>query len=295
MPRSSGRRKAVQIIAAVAMYFVLTFLIPSYIMYGPTGAAAQETNLRQYLLYLGFGLSAIVVLLSKAAADLYGYWDKEPELNGFDQFLYLHFPENTWLGSLSKHTRSTINITAFSTILAMMVGFSVSVSGTLSGGFGTPNLVPGSIGDSASLVLAVEPAVSAETLVIQFAVLWISMAWIYNVLRARGVPEGSSRFIAKTIAVVTTTIFAYFYHSFQYAAVESALGGILVLFLILNTVTVLIGSIIPAYLIHAATNFFSTAINKNIITSEEGAVIAGVIGMLAAAVLFWNIIRRTDT
>ena len=203
---------------------------------------------------------------------------------GFDRYLTIHSPERTRLGQRIPSLQSPVTTFLVFSVISMVVGVAVSTSGTFVSG--VPNLVEGSVADTTTLGLAVEPAVSAETMFFQFLVLMGQTAAIYTFLVNQGWSEFQAAFVSKFISVITTTVFAFLYHSFRYAAQETAQGGVLILFGTLNTATALTNSIIPAFLIHGSSNLFAKVSAEGIFSSEFAVVAAVTVAVLSLAGLF---------
>ena len=274
-------KDAKELAGGTALVILGTVTVPAFMLFGPGGAAAEQANLISFFFFSILGFAAVTALIVKTVLHFQGTLRQYP---GFDKYLTIHSPEHTWLGERFEPLQSPTTTFLVFTVLSMVVGVSVSTSGTFVSG--VPNLVDGSVSDTTTLVLAVEPAVSAETLFFQFLILMGQTAAIYTGLVNRGVSPFQSAFISKFISVITTTIFAFLYHSFRYGTAETAQGGVLVLFGVLNSVTALTNSIIPAYMIHGSSNLFAKASAEGIFSSEFAVVAAALIAVICVAALF---------
>lgn len=275
-------------LAGGALLVILgTVTIPAFMLFGPSGAAAEQANMISFFFFAILSFASLSALLVKMELHFHGYLRK---YEGFDRYLTIHSPERTRLGQRIESLQSPVTMFLVFSVISMVVGVAVSASGTFVSG--VPNLVEGSVSDTTMLALAVEPAVSAETMFFQFLILMGQTAAIYTFLVNRGISEFQSAFISKVISVITTTIFAFLYHSFRYAAQETAQGGVLVLFGTLNTATALTNSIIPAYLIHGSSNLFAKASAEGIFSSEFAVVAAVTIAVIALAGLFVKIFSK---
>jgi hypothetical protein len=137
------------------------------------------------------------------------------------------------------------------------------------------------VSPAASLGLAVEPAVSSETLFFNVGMLFGQIGLIYWLLSSRGVSPRASYIIAHVLSVILSSVEFLLYHTFRYGAVESAQSSILMQGFIYNSLTAVTHSAIPAYLIHGSGNFFSKASSSGIFTSETSILLA-VVGVVLA-------------
>ena len=274
-------KDAKELAGGTALVILGTVTVPALMLFGPGGAAAEQANLISFFFFAILGLTVLGALIVNFVLRLDGTICR---YEGFERYLTIHSPERTWLGQRFESLQSPTTTFLVFTVLSMVVGVSVSTSGTFVSG--VPNLVDGSVSDTTTLALAVEPAVSAETLFFQFLILMGQTAAIYTGLVNRGVSPFQSAFISKFISVITTTVFAFLYHSFRYGTAETAQGGVLVLFGVLNSVTALTNSIIPAYLIHGSSNLFAKASAEGIFSSEFAVVAAALIAVICVAALF---------
>jgi hypothetical protein len=277
---------------SVVFLWVFGMAFTTFILYGPSGAAYDDSNMATFFFFGLLGAMPVFVMMTKTFLKSQGFFSKNPDLEGFDRFLTANSPEDTLVGKAFPFLQPAQNLALVSLILSMVVAASISVSGQFVGG--SPELVQGSISDSASLALALEPAVSAETLFFQFMALWLTVAFVFTLLRKRGIKGWAAVIISKFVAWLFTTGLAYLYHSFRYGAYESSQGGVLVLFAVLNGVTLLTNSIIPAYLIHGATNVFSKASSEGIWSSEFSIVIAAVLSVTSVVIMFVKILRWSE-
>lgn len=206
---------------------------------------------------------------------------------GFD-FITIHSPEQTFLGQRFEWINSPIRLTEIFLIVGMAFGALVGVSGQFAPG--VPTLVQGSVADSTtSLGLAVEPAVSAETLFFNVGILMSTTAVLIFFLVRNGMALSAAVIASKAISVVTTTLAFLFYHNFRYGAAEISQVGILMLGFVTNLFTALTHSIIPAYMIHGPGNLFHKASTSGIFGSETAigvAVMGGLIGVFILGIIW---------
>lgn len=282
-----AEKDAKELAAGAALVILGTVTVPAFLLFGPSGAAAEHANMISFFFFAILSFASLSALLVKMELHFHGYLRK---YEGFDRFLTIHSPERTRLGQKIPSLQPPVTMFLVFSVISMVVGVAVSTSGTFVSG--VPTLVEGSASDTTMLALSVEPAVSAETMFFQFLILMGQTAAIYTFLVNRGISPFQSAFISKVISVITTTIFAFLYHSFRYSAQETAQGGVLVLFGTLNTATALTNSIIPAYLIHGSSNLFAKASAEGIFSSEFAVVAAVSIAVLALAGLFVKIFAK---
>lgn len=282
-----AEKDAKELAGGAALTILGTVTVPAFLLFGPSGAAADQANMISFFFFSILGFASLSALLVKMVLHFQGYLRKYP---GFDRYLSIHSPERTWIGQRIPALQSPATMFLLFSVVSMVVGVGVSTSGTFVSG--VPNLVDGSVSDTTTLALAVEPAVSAETMFFQFLILMGQTAAIFTFLVNRGISEFQSAFISKVISVITTTGFAFLYHSFRYGTQESAQGGVMVLFGMLNTATALTNSIIPAYLIHGSSNLFAKASAEGIFSSEFAVVAAVTVAVLSLATLFVKIFAK---
>jgi len=282
------RRRDLTLILVLGM-FVWGIGFTSFMLYGPPGAAYKQTNMVTFLFFGVLGALPAFVAGGLYMLDANSFFSRYPEYKSIDKYLIAHSPEDTFLGNLFSFIQSGWNLALVSLILSMIVAVVISVSGQLVGG--SPELVPGSISDSATLALALEPAVSIETLVFQFLLLMGSFSVFHMLLVRRGIEGWPAVFISKFTAWIVTTGLAFLYHSFRYGAAESAQGSVLMLFGILNGAVLLTNSVIPAYMIHGSVNVFSKAASEGIWSDESAVAYAVIASILALVALGVRVLR----
>lgn len=271
-----------ELLGTVLIFFFLTVGFPAFLLYG-LGGAEKQVNLVQFFFYGVLALPAVIVIFAKIYLQNRGFFEERPAFQGF-QYVTLHSPEHTWLGKRFKIVRSWKALTAISLVLAMGFGAMVSISGQFVSG--VPTLVQGKIHSSATLGLAVEPAVSSETLFFNIGMLGLQSAGLFYFFRRREFTAFQSAFVARVIAVFLTTAEFYLYHNFRYGTAETSQIGVLMLGFLTNTLTALTNSMIPAYMIHGSGNLFHKATVAGIFTNEI-AVVVTVIGMVVGSVALW--------
>jgi len=276
-----------EILSGLLVFLFLTVGFTTFMLYG-AGAASERTNLVKFFFY---GLLAIPVLLFNIATVLLqnrGFFEEHPELKGFQYFTF-HSPENTFLGKkFPKWTQAKV-LFSLSFIVALFFGAMISINGQLA--VGTPQLVQGSVSPGASLGLAVEPAVSSETLFFNVGLLFGQIGFIYFFLYGRGVSPRLSYILSHVLSVLLTTVEFLVWHSFRYGGQETSQASILILGFITNSLTAVTHSIIPAYLVHGSGNFFSKASSAGIFTSEI-AILVTVVGMMLSGVVLLHFIFK---
>jgi hypothetical protein len=270
----------VEILSGTLVFLFLTITIPAFLLYG-LGAAGDETNLVKFFFYAVLGFSPILVNVVTVYLQNRGFFDQHPELKGFQYFTF-HSPENTFLGKEFPNLMSAKVLLPLFFVVSMFFGAMVSINGQLA--VGTPSLVTGSVSPGASLGLAVEPAVSAETLFFNVGLLFSFIGGIYFFLYGRGVSPRWSYVLSHILSVFITSILFLFYHSFRYGSQETSQASVLLLGFITNSLTAVTHSMIPAYLVHGSGNFFSKASSAGIFTSETSILLA-VVGTLVSGVV----------
>jgi hypothetical protein len=256
-------------LGAVTAFVITAFLFAGYLLYG-AGAASNTSNLTKFMFYGVLAGLVLIGLTVRVYLDNRGVLDA-PELSGFKN-ITAHSPEDTWIGKTFPNFVKPLVMTSFFLMVSMFFGAMVSISGQFA--TGTPELVTGSVSASTSLGLAVEPAVSTETLIFNMLVLFGTAAGLTYLLVRSGVSPGFAWVASKVVSVLTTSVFFLLYHNFRYGAQESSQFSIFLLGLITNTSAAATHSIIPAYLIHASGNFFSKATQAGIFSNELSIVVA---------------------
>jgi hypothetical protein len=281
-----GTKQALELISIWLFYLVLTVSIPLALIYG-LGAAENNSNLVKFFLYTIIGLPVVIFSLIRVYLKNRGYFEANPELKGFD-FLTIHSPQQTFLGKRFEWIRSPVRLTAVFLVVGMMLGALVSQSGQFAPG--VPVLVQGSVAESTTaLGLAVEPAVSAETLFFNVGLLMSTTAVLMLFLIRNGMDPGAAVVASKTVSVVTTTLAFLFYHNFRYGAAETSQVGILLLGFITNVLTAVTHSIIPAYMIHGSGNLFEKASSAGIFANDVAvavALIGALVGIFVLGFIF---------
>jgi len=279
----AGRtEQALELISIWLFYGILTLSVPVALMYG-LGAAENTSNLVKFFLYAIIGLPVVLFSVIRVYLKNRGFFEANPELKGFD-YITIHSPEQTFLGKNLEWVRSPIRLTVVFLIVGMLFGMLVSQSGQFAPG--VPVLVQGSVAESTTaLGLAVEPAVSAETLFFNVGVLMATTAVLTFFLVRSGMDLSAAIVASKTVSVVTTTLAFLFYHNFRYGGSETSQVGILLLGFITNTLTAVTHSIIPAYMIHGSGNLFQKASSAGIWANEVSTVIAVLVALVTGVLL----------
>lgn len=277
-----SRKDAIEILSAVLLLGFLTIGFPAFLLWG-AGAAQEEANLISFFFYGILAIPTVMFIFARIYLDNRNFFENHPEFQAFD-YITLHSPEQTWLGQRFENLTSASNLFSIFFIISLILGAGISISGQFASG--VPTLTEASVSGGTQLGLAVEPAVSSETLFFNVLLLMGQTAALYYILYRRGLSPGQAVFISKFVAVLLTTVQFYLYHSFRYGAAETNQIGVLLLGFLLNLVTAATHSVIPAYLIHGANNFFHKATVEGIFTSEL-TIIFVVLGTLFAGVALW--------
>ncbi|MCU4754377.1 hypothetical protein OB919_20785 [Halobacteria archaeon AArc-curdl1] len=283
------KKDGLEVLALLFVFFTATIAIPGYWLFG-AGAATELDNMLSFLTYGVMGAASVILIFAGGIyLDDRGFYDDHPEFAAVD-FLSIHSPEQTWLGQKFPELTKPVNLFSIFLIISLILGAGISISGQFA--TGVPSLVEASVTDGTTLGLAVEPAVSAETLFFNVVLLMGHVAVFYYLLYTKGgLTARQSIIISKIVAVFLNTIWFYIYHSLRYATEESSQIGILILGFMLNTVTALTHSMIPAYLIHASNNLFNTATVYGVFTSETVIIIV-TLGTLGASGVLWIRLMR---
>ncbi|MFU1780283.1 hypothetical protein ACM16X_02755 [Haloarcula japonica] len=276
-----------EVLANIGMFFVLTNALPLFLLYG-LGAASDADNMVKYFLYATMPVSVVLYIFYRVYLKNRGVFERNPELKGFD-FITLHSPEQTWLGRQSKWIRSPLRLFFICTIVSLLFGALVGVTGQFAPG--DPGFVQGSVqGDEAkALGLAVEPAVSAETYFFNVGLLMGQTALSIYLLVSAGVRLSTATVVSKMIAVPLTTLEFLVYHNLRYGAQETSQIGIGMLGLMTNSSMAATHSIIPGYMIHFSGNLFDKASQLGVFTDEMMIVyvMLGVLTSLIALGVFY--------
>lgn len=270
-----------EILTGSLLYFSFTIAFPAFLLYG-LGAADEQANLVKYFFYGILGLAPLVVNFATIYLENRGFFDRNPSLQGF-KYLSFHSPDNTALGKAFPKMLQAKVLLPISLIIALFFGALVSVSGQVA--VGTPQLVTGSVAPTASLGLAVEPAVSSETFFFNVGMLFGQIGLIYMFLYGRGVSARVSYILSHVISWLLTSVEFLLYHNFRYGASETSQASVFLLGLLTNGFTALTHSIIPGYTLHGSGNFFSKAASEGIFTSDVAILITVVGVIVSGAVL----------
>ncbi len=275
-------RDALELLAGIFFYGWLTVTTPAFILYG-LGAAENNVNLVKFFLFAILPLWVLIARIGIIYLQNRGWFEQNPEYGGLQYFSF-HNPEYTFIGKHLPAIQKPLAMISVFLVFGAFLGYVMGVSGSFA--TGVPILVEGSISDGASLALAVEPAVSSETMFFNVGLFWVFFALIYYVLAKRGADPKLSVIFAKLVAVVANTIAFWIYHFFRYGNQETSQIGVLLLGFITNVSTAATNSVIPAYLIHGSGNLFNKAIGEGIWGQGEATIAAasmaiiGVIGIL---------------
>lgn len=262
------------------------------------GAASNFNALTKYFTYsapaIGVALFHVIATLLREK-NFFG--STRSEADDAARYLTVHSPGQTLLGKVFPILRNPVMMASVFGFFSLLYGYVVGISGAKgSFVFGIPSFATGSIAGQGvrSLGLAVEPAVSSETLLFNFFLLMGHTAVFYYVLRKLSFSHLSSIFISKAVAVITVALEFMQYHSYQYPGNEGSQFSVFILGLITNTEMALTHSIIPSYLFHGSGNFFYVAAKESILTETQmfgvaaGGMILCALGVVSVYLLYSN-------
>ena len=286
MRRKPDREWKYEIMAFWVYIFVVDIAITSVLLFGFGGVLNSE-NFTSWLFYN-------VMLLGGR-----GLWTKkkvfrhDPDMKDsalvdvFD-FVKFHDPQDSPLGKLLPFMARNRTFFLFWTVVAIILGIGVSATGTFVSG--TPDfVVKGQISEVVSLGLSVEPAVFSETVFFNGLLTYLQAGLIYlGVLKFAGKGNVNKRWLivlAFLIAVPLSAFEFLQYHNVQYPNSEASQLGVLLLGLITSGLTVLTGSLYPAWAIHGSGNFFKTLLGLNV---DSGIVTVATILFLILFVVVYR-------
>ena len=277
------RKDLYEVLVVVFLPFIIAILAPLFSMYG-LGGAENEKNLSKFVLYGVVLYGSIIAVVVVKLLNSQGWFDTRPQLKPFAR-VTVHSPRNTLivqelqkLGTPGKTIANTIirptQLTFWFVLIALVFGGMVAYSGTFVSG--VPTLVEGQVSETAQLSLAVEPAVMTETLsfnVFLFYIITGGVGWL--LITRFDLELFYAIIVGKVVAVIVGTPLFMVYHFFRYQGSEASLVGVGLLGFLTNLFTALTDSIIPAYLLHAAGNFFQELQTLGVFTNEL-MVVAGI-------------------
>lgn len=262
-------------ILQVWSYAILTIGISLFGLWA-LGGAENEVNLIKFFTYpiltiLGTGAITGIVWLK------YTGWFEEAgneEYFGF-QYITFHSPESTWLAKQIPSAKYISNHIAFGTIFFMITGIAIGTTGTLV--YGDPGFVQGQATELGQTILAVEPAVSGETMFFHGLLQPFFIGVMCLILFSRvDVSKGFSVVISKILSIPFTALAFLVYHNARYPNSETSQLGILLLGTVDSTLTAITNSIILADLFHRFGNLFDKIASMNAF-NNEGIVVLGII------------------
>lgn len=264
-------RDLAELLPGALVFGLLTIGLPTLLLYAG-GGASNPDNLTKLFLYAPLALTGVIYLFAVNLLEYAGWFDKHPGARGF-LLIGLHDPERTFLGKNFNILRSPVFLFAFSGLLATFLGFTASISGQFSAG--VPSFVQGSVTPGAQIGLGIEPAVSAETLFFSFfSMAAFSGITYYGLHRTGIVAPFANQIISKTTGFFLATVGFAAYHIFRYGTNDSSIFFIFLQGIMYNGSALITGSQIPAYLFHAANNFF---FQLNAVYTSDVSLIAAVI------------------
>jgi len=282
------------LVEALALVVVssITLVIAPLIFLYTFGGVSQQANLTTFLLYEGIGFGMLLVILTILGLRYTGFFERYPEFEGF-KHLTVHTPEDSWMGQKFKIVRNPVALASMFTVVGLIFGLGASLSGEFASG--TPALVQGSFNPSSNAVqvlgLAVEPAVTAETFLINVVMLYATAGIVYYFLYMQNAVKRLAMPISLTVGVIVSTILGYGYHVFRYGVDTTNQLGVFGLMFLTNATTALFNSAIAGYILHFWNNFFVAASSNGIFTSDTAIIVAFIGVVLSTVVLYLSGIR----
>jgi len=262
----------------ISLAYLLSIGFTAFLLYA-VGAAENQDNLVKFFFFALLGLPVVIWKFVDTYLQNRDLYEEHPRLYGFGLVTF-HSPDQTPLGKRFPELLDAKVLASFFFAFSMFFGALVAVNGQVA--LGTPELVSGSVSPTASLGLAVEPAVLNETLFFNVGMMYFLIGLFYYVFSGTGASRRVSYALSHVLAVPLSSVGFLFYHNFRYAADGTAQASILMQGFIYNTATAVTHSGIPAYLIHASGNFFSKAVKEGVFTSETSILVA-VVGVVLSS------------
>lgn len=264
MVESKRGREIVELVGFVVFIVLMSGLLTFLGLFVGRGLEDTE-SLQKVWFYLGVTAVFLIGVVSLKLYDVVSNRERPLFSGGF-----IHDPEKGVLGKLFSKYLSLKNVVFGSLFLFTIVGLFSVVTNTFFAGI--PSFQQ-SITPMGRLILAVEPAVSSETLILMF-LMSVSYGLISYFSRNR-----SDNVVLKLfLSVPLTTVFWVLFHSVRYGFSEVALLGTAVFGFVSALLIVLTGSFIPTYVFHFMNNFFLQA--KSLFSTE----------IILSVSVFWLII-----
>lgn len=278
-----SRSKIKNIIYLLITTAFLTVVIPSAILYG-AGAVEDEVNLVSFFFYSILALISSLVAVFMMWFKATGVFDKiDDKYRGF-ALMDIHDTSHSYVGSRIEFIRDARKLILASLVFGILFGMMVMVGGTFA--TGVPTFTEGQLSNASELVLSVEPAVWSETLFFNMFVLWGTTGLVvYLMIDNFDVDFEDAVIPAKVIGFIVSVFAFWIYHNFRYGAEETSQIAIFLLGFLTNFVTVVTGSVIPAYFIHAPGNFFDQ-LNRLGVFTDEIAIFYTIISAVSVVTVY---------
>lgn len=220
---------------------LMGWLVPILALTLGRGLEAQE-NFQKVVFYGSVGTTFFVAIVVMKLVRLFS---KSIVIDGI-----IHDPEESILGKVASFRNQFIG----GVLVFSIAGIFAVVQNT----FLTGVIVQQQIAETATLALAVEPAVMTETMIILFLVSVLVV--LLNVLVARGVINKPTKEAFK-LGVIPFVIMMFWiaFHSFRYSSSEVNILGVALFGLVSGFLIVTFNSFLMAYLLHAANNLFQAS------------------------------------
>jgi hypothetical protein len=280
-----------EILALVLVITITLAIGPAAFLYTFGGAEVQR-NLAKYMLYAVMGAVVVLPHLVVPALRYLNVFDKYPALEGF-KHMTVHTPQDSWLGDRFAVFRNPLALAAIGTAIGMIVALGLSLSGTF--GTGTPTFVQGSFEPSDNPVqflgLAVEPAVTAETLLLN-VIYYLSFGSVFYVLYRQGAEGWPTYAVAGFVSVIVATVSGFAFHVLRYGLETMNAVAALGLFFIKSLTIAVFNSAIVAYMIHFWNNLFHAGVKSGIFNSDLAIALVFIGVVTSAIVLYFASFRR---
>jgi len=259
------------IIAGIVI-LIMTVVLPMLGLFFFGGIESSEF-FNKSLFYYIVGTISFLILSLLSVGEYFGWlWSRS----------LIHDPENGLLKdtSIAKYLTPGL-VFNISFILFSLIGISAVLTNTVF--VAIPGTTEFQVQPTGELILATEPAASAETLLF---VCLISIMWGYgNYYIKQKRMDSSTRYLL-AIGIVLITILAWVaLHFARYGSAETDLAGVAIFAAGGALVTLLSGSIIPWYVWHFLNNLF---VKANSMFSNEGIIATTFIVLtIYYSIFFW--------
>jgi hypothetical protein len=126
-----AEKDAKELAAGAALVILGTVTVPAFLLFGRSGAAAEQANMISFFFFAILSFASLSALLVKMELHFHDYLRK---YEGFDRFLTIHSPERTRLGQKIPSLQSPVTMFLVFSVISMVVGVAVSTSGTFVSG-----------------------------------------------------------------------------------------------------------------------------------------------------------------